>query len=184
MFYKKKCEPINYLTSVLKVLTYAQQSRERSNYEQAALIERMQEYKRQIDRESRWSSNGLHSSPNGDGIQAIGRSSHKMIEAVMQSAAKGKVSPKGLLNYYKTIISCFNVASQVWYIARYKKLAAVCLTCLLLPMKIRDVRFKQFDKVTFQSAPRTWEVTGREGFSFLIAEECCITIASNWANHL
>ncbi|CAN6472443.1 unnamed protein product [Victoria cruziana] len=74
-----------------QVLTYAQQSRERSNYDQAALAERMQEYKRQIDRESRWSSNGAHGSPNGDGIQAIGRSSHKMIEAVMQSAAKGKV---------------------------------------------------------------------------------------------
>ncbi|XLR63325.1 hypothetical protein S83_013997 [Arachis hypogaea] len=74
-----------------QVLTYAQQSRERSNYEQAALNERMQEYKRQIDRESRWASNGSSGSPNGDGIQAIGRSSHKMIEAVMQSAAKGKV---------------------------------------------------------------------------------------------
>lgn len=75
-----------------QVLTYAQQSRERSNYEQAALNERMQEYKRQIDRESRWSSNGSNGSPNGgDGIQAIGRSSHKMIEAVMQSASRGKV---------------------------------------------------------------------------------------------
>ncbi|XP_028076980.1 ADP-ribosylation factor GTPase-activating protein AGD3-like isoform X2 [Camellia sinensis] len=74
-----------------QVLTYAQQSRERSNYEQAALNERMQEYKRQVDRESRWSSDGSNGSPNGDGIQAIGRSSHKMIEAVMQSAAKGKV---------------------------------------------------------------------------------------------
>ncbi|WOK96651.1 ADP-ribosylation factor GTPase-activating protein AGD3-like isoform X1 [Canna indica] len=74
-----------------QVLAYAQQSRERSNYEQAALIERMQEFKRQIDRESRWSANGSHDSPTGDGIQAIGRSSHKMIEAVMQSAAKGKV---------------------------------------------------------------------------------------------
>ncbi|XP_022725761.1 ADP-ribosylation factor GTPase-activating protein AGD3-like isoform X4 [Durio zibethinus] len=74
-----------------QVLTYARQSRERSNYEQAALNERMQEYKRQVDREIRWSSNGSNGSPNGDGIQAIGRSSHKMIEAVMQSAAKGKV---------------------------------------------------------------------------------------------
>ncbi|KAM1418161.1 hypothetical protein ACFXTO_021869 [Malus domestica] len=74
-----------------QVLTYAQQSRERSNYEQAALHERMQDYKRQVDRESRWSSNGSNGSPNGDGIQAIGRSSHKMIDAVMQSAAKGKV---------------------------------------------------------------------------------------------
>ncbi|KAE9611649.1 putative Arf GTPase activating protein [Lupinus albus] len=74
-----------------QVLTYAQQSRERSNYEHAALNERMQEYKRKIDRESRWFSNGSNGSPNGDGIQAIGRSSHKMIEAVMQSAVKGKV---------------------------------------------------------------------------------------------
>lgn len=76
---------------LLQVLTYARQSRERSNYEQAALNEKMQEYKRQIDRESRWSSSGSNGSPNGDGIQAIGRSSHKEIEAVMQSAAKGKV---------------------------------------------------------------------------------------------
>ena len=76
---------------VLQVLTYARQSRERSNYEQAALNERMQEYKRQVDRESRWSSRGSNGSSNGDGIQAIGRSSHKMIEEVMQSAAKGKV---------------------------------------------------------------------------------------------
>ncbi|KAH7653699.1 Arf-GAP with coiled-coil ANK repeat and PH domain-containing protein [Dioscorea alata] len=74
-----------------QVLTYAQQSRERSNCELAALTERMKEFKRQIDQESRLASNGAHSSPNGDGIQAIGRSSHKMIEAVMQSAAKGKV---------------------------------------------------------------------------------------------
>ncbi|KAJ7957486.1 ADP-ribosylation factor GTPase-activating protein AGD3 [Quillaja saponaria] len=74
-----------------QVLTYAQQSRERSNYEQAALSERMQEYKRQVDRESRWLSNSSNGSPNGDGIQTIGRSSHKMIEAVMQSAGKGKV---------------------------------------------------------------------------------------------
>ncbi|XP_019441572.1 PREDICTED: ADP-ribosylation factor GTPase-activating protein AGD3-like isoform X1 [Lupinus angustifolius] len=74
-----------------QVLNYAQQSRERSNYEHAALNERMQEYKRKIDRESRWFSNGSKGSPNGDGIQAIGRSSHKMIEAVMQSSAKGKV---------------------------------------------------------------------------------------------
>lgn len=74
-----------------QVLAYAQQSRERSNHEQESLTERMQEFKRQIDRESRLTSNGLHDSPNGDGIQAVGRSSHKMIEAVMQTATKGKV---------------------------------------------------------------------------------------------
>ncbi|KAL7261427.1 hypothetical protein ACSBR1_006972 [Camellia fascicularis] len=91
-YFKQGYELLNQMEPYInQVLTYAQQSRERSNYEQAALNERMQEYKRQIDRESRRSSNGSNGSPNGDGIQAIGRSSHKMIEAVMQSAAKGKV---------------------------------------------------------------------------------------------
>ena len=92
-----------------QVLTYAQQSRERSNYEQAALNERMQDYKRQIDRESRWSSNGSNGSPNGDGIQAIGRSSHKMIEAVMQSASKGKVA--SCSRQAKSYIFAFNMLS-------------------------------------------------------------------------
>ncbi|GJN38506.1 hypothetical protein PR202_gb27555 [Eleusine coracana subsp. coracana] len=94
----KKGTRADVATAVEDVLSYAQQSRERSNYEQAALVERMQEFKRQIDRESRWSPNGMHDSPNGDGIQAIGRSSHKMIEAVMQSASKGKVMP--VINTY------------------------------------------------------------------------------------
>jgi Arf-GAP/coiled-coil/ANK repeat/PH domain-containing protein len=52
----------------------------------------MHEYKKQIDRESRSSANGLNDSHNVDGIQTIGRSSHKMIEAVMQSSSKGKVT--------------------------------------------------------------------------------------------
>ncbi|KAJ8774434.1 hypothetical protein K2173_016880 [Erythroxylum novogranatense] len=82
-YFKQGYELLHQLEPYInQVLTYAQQSRERSNNEQAALNERMQEYKRQIDRESRWSSNGCNGSPNGDGIQAIGRSSHKMIEAV------------------------------------------------------------------------------------------------------
>uniref|UniRef100_A0ACD6ADG0 Uncharacterized protein n=1 Tax=Avena sativa TaxID=4498 RepID=A0ACD6ADG0_AVESA len=74
-----------------QVLAYSQQSRERANKEQASLVERMHEYKKQIDRESRSSANGLNDSLNVDGIQTIGRSSHKMIEAVMQSSSKGKV---------------------------------------------------------------------------------------------
>ncbi|TKW11443.1 hypothetical protein SEVIR_6G234000v4 [Setaria viridis] len=74
-----------------QVLAYAQQSRERANKEQASLVERMHEYKRQIDRESRSSVNGLNDCYNGDGIPTIGRSSHKMIEAVMQSSTRGKV---------------------------------------------------------------------------------------------
>ncbi|KAL5220138.1 hypothetical protein ABZP36_024851 [Zizania latifolia] len=74
-----------------QVLAYAQQSRERANKEQASLVEKMHEYKKQIDREIRSSGNGLGDAHNGDGIQTIGRSSHKMIEAVMQSTSKGKV---------------------------------------------------------------------------------------------
>jgi hypothetical protein len=101
----------------LQVLAYAQQSRERSNYEQAALIERMQEFKRQIDRESRWSPNGMNDSPNGDGIQAIGRSSHKMIEAVMQSASKGKVTHTGAISrsiHVSKGNSCYTESKQLF----------------------------------------------------------------------
>ncbi|KAF8112646.1 hypothetical protein N665_0063s0128 [Sinapis alba] len=46
-----------------------------------------QEYKRQVDRETR----NLNGSPTGDGMRHNSRSSQKVIEAVMQSAAKGKV---------------------------------------------------------------------------------------------
>ncbi|XP_057846904.2 ADP-ribosylation factor GTPase-activating protein AGD3 isoform X2 [Cryptomeria japonica] len=74
-----------------QVLTYAQQSRERTNYEQSALAERMEEFRKQIELENQRSFNDIDTSPSGDGIQAVGRSSHKMIEAVMQSTMKGKV---------------------------------------------------------------------------------------------
>ncbi|KAK4350121.1 hypothetical protein RND71_029434 [Anisodus tanguticus] len=71
-----------------QVLAYSQKARESSLYEQAALNERMQEYKKKIDQERRRSFNG---SPNGDVTQPFSRSSHKLIEAIMQSAAEGKV---------------------------------------------------------------------------------------------
>lgn len=71
------------------MLTYAQQSRERANYEQAALADRMQEYRQEVERESQRSID--FDSSSGDGIQGVGRSSHKMIEAVMQSTPKGQV---------------------------------------------------------------------------------------------
>ncbi|KAL7139720.1 hypothetical protein ABFS83_09G072500 [Erythranthe nasuta] len=74
-----------------QVLAYAQQARQNSNYEQSSLNERMQEYMRQVDQESRRSFNGPQSSANGDAIQSYPRSSHKLIEAVMHSAAEGKV---------------------------------------------------------------------------------------------
>lgn len=75
------------------MLTYAQQSRERANYEQAALADRMQEYRQEVERESQRSID-FDTSSAGDGIQGVGRSSHKMIEAVMQSTPKGQVNLK------------------------------------------------------------------------------------------
>ncbi|KAM7471571.1 hypothetical protein LguiA_009754 [Lonicera macranthoides] len=74
-----------------QILAYAQQSKEIFNYEQASLNQRMQEYKRQVDQESTRSFNGSHGSSQGDNIQSFPRSSHKAIEAVMQTAAEGKV---------------------------------------------------------------------------------------------
>jgi Arf-GAP/coiled-coil/ANK repeat/PH domain-containing protein len=51
----------------------------------------MQEYRRQMERDNQRSFSGVDPSPGGDGIQAVGRSSHKMIEAVMQSTPRGKI---------------------------------------------------------------------------------------------
>ncbi|KAH0855504.1 hypothetical protein HID58_007947 [Brassica napus] len=70
-----------------QVLAYAHQSKECANYEMASLNEKMQEYQRQVDRETRNSCG----SPTGDGMRHNSRNSQKVIEAVMQSAAKGKV---------------------------------------------------------------------------------------------
>ncbi|CAM6039052.1 unnamed protein product [Sphagnum compactum] len=74
-----------------QVLTYAQQSRERANYEQAALADRMQEYRQQMEQENQRSFSHVDSLAAGDGIQAVGRSSHKLIEAVMQSTPRGQI---------------------------------------------------------------------------------------------
>lgn len=72
-------------------MAYAQQARQNSNHEQSALNERMQEYMRQVDQENRRSFGGPNDSPNGDAILPFPRNSHKLIEAVMHSAAEGKV---------------------------------------------------------------------------------------------
>jgi len=72
----------NALCDVTKhVLTYAQQSRERANYEQ----------------ENQRSFSDVDSLATGHGIQAIGRSSHKLIEAIMQCTPKGKVCSTSFL---------------------------------------------------------------------------------------
>jgi Arf-GAP/coiled-coil/ANK repeat/PH domain-containing protein len=79
------------------VLAYAQQSRERANYEQAALIDRMQEYQQQMEQENQRSFSDVDSLATRHGIQAVGRSSHKLIEVVMQSTPRGKVCSTSFL---------------------------------------------------------------------------------------
>jgi len=73
------------------VLTYAQQSRERTNYEQAALADWMQEYGQQMEQENQRSFSDVDSLATGHGIQAVGRSSHKLIEAVIQKESGGSL---------------------------------------------------------------------------------------------
>ncbi|KAE8705223.1 ADP-ribosylation factor GTPase-activating protein AGD1 [Hibiscus syriacus] len=73
-----------------QVLDYAQKSRECSNYEQESLSERMQEHIRQIE-QGKLSLTGYTSPSVADGMQPYTRGSQKIIEAVMQSAANGKV---------------------------------------------------------------------------------------------
>ncbi|XP_031277255.1 ADP-ribosylation factor GTPase-activating protein AGD1 [Pistacia vera] len=92
-FFKQGYELLHHMEPFInQVLAYAQQSRECSNYEQESLHERMQEYKRQIDRERKNSLNGSSGSPKGDSLtRPFARNSNKVIEAAMQSAAKGKV---------------------------------------------------------------------------------------------
>ncbi|KAM7277272.1 hypothetical protein ACFE04_019138 [Oxalis oulophora] len=87
-FFKQGYELLHQMEPFIhQVLAYAQQSRECSNYEQSSLSERMLEYRRKVDRETR----SLTGSPTGDGVRPFSRSSHKVIEAVMETAAKGKV---------------------------------------------------------------------------------------------
>jgi hypothetical protein len=97
---------------VSQVLAYAQQSRESSNYEQESLSERMRDYKRQIDRQSRQSLNVYHGASNGDGMQPFTRTSHKVIDSVMQSTAQGKVFSDMclLLVFYMLLYSLFCIS--------------------------------------------------------------------------
>ncbi|KAH9770240.1 ADP-ribosylation factor GTPase-activating protein AGD1 [Citrus sinensis] len=91
-FFKQGYELLHQMEPFInQVLAYAQQSRECSDYEQASLHQRMQDYLKQIDRESRQCLNGSLGSPSGDNVKPFPRNSNKLIEAAMQSAVKGKV---------------------------------------------------------------------------------------------
>lgn len=104
VFFKGKMSKFSSVVS--QVLAYAQQSRESSNYEQESLSERMREYKRQIDRQSRQSLNVYHGASKGDGMPPFTRTSHKVIETVMQSAAQGKVFSDMMFIYLSSTCFC------------------------------------------------------------------------------
>ncbi|XP_038999288.1 ADP-ribosylation factor GTPase-activating protein AGD1-like [Hibiscus syriacus] len=90
-FFKQGYELLNRMEPFInQVLDYAQKSRECSNYEQESLSERMQEHIRQIE-QGKLSLTGYTSPSVADGMQPYTRGSQKIIEAVMQSAANGKV---------------------------------------------------------------------------------------------
>ncbi|XP_049365532.1 ADP-ribosylation factor GTPase-activating protein AGD3-like isoform X1 [Solanum verrucosum] len=74
-----------------QVLAFSRRARESSTHEQVVLNEKMQEYKKEVDQESRRSLNSPHNSSTAEITQHSSRSSQKVIEAVMQSAAEGKV---------------------------------------------------------------------------------------------
>ncbi|KAH7864933.1 hypothetical protein Vadar_000126 [Vaccinium darrowii] len=91
-YFKQGYELLHQLEPYINQVTvYAQHAKESSKHEQAALNEKMQEYKRRVDQDNRQYLNGSLGSSNRDSIQPFARSSHREIKAVMQSAAEGKV---------------------------------------------------------------------------------------------
>lgn len=74
------------------MLTYAQQSKELANIEHDKLAKRIQEFRTQAELESLKASSNIEASRHVTGINAVGMSSYKNIEAIMQSSTKGEVS--------------------------------------------------------------------------------------------
>ncbi|XP_031100520.1 ADP-ribosylation factor GTPase-activating protein AGD3-like isoform X2 [Ipomoea triloba] len=93
-YFKQGYELLNQMEPYInQLLAYTQKSRESYMSEQAALMERMEEYQKKVDQDSKRSFGASPDPPNGDAIpiQSFPRSSHKAIEAVMQSTVEGKV---------------------------------------------------------------------------------------------
>ncbi|KAK9066350.1 hypothetical protein SSX86_013673 [Deinandra increscens subsp. villosa] len=89
-FFKQGYELLHQMEPYIsQVLLNAQKSRENHYSEQQALNERIQEYKKHIDFGNKISSNP--SVGNRDLTHQPSRNSQKLVQAVMQSAAEGKV---------------------------------------------------------------------------------------------
>jgi Arf-GAP/coiled-coil/ANK repeat/PH domain-containing protein len=74
-----------------QVLTYAQQSKEMASAEQDKLAKRIQEFRTQAEMDQMRASSNLGASTTDVGINGVGMSSNKNIDALMQSTAKGRV---------------------------------------------------------------------------------------------
>lgn len=91
-YFKQGYELLHQMEPYMKqILDYAEQSKQISNNELTSLNDKMKEYKRNIDQQSRQSVNGSNDSPVVDCPQSFNKSTDKAIEEVMQSSTNGKV---------------------------------------------------------------------------------------------
>ena len=83
---------ITELIFFIKVLTYAQQSKELANAEQNRLEKRIQEFRTQAEMDTLQASSNIEPSTSAGGIHVVGLNLDKNIEAIMQSSTNGEVS--------------------------------------------------------------------------------------------
>ncbi|KAK9668971.1 hypothetical protein RND81_13G099900 [Saponaria officinalis] len=91
-YFKQGYELLHQMEPYIKqVLNYSEESKQSSINELTSLSEKMKQYKRQIDQQSRQSVNGSHNYPVDDCPHPFSKNSDKSIEEVMQTSANGKV---------------------------------------------------------------------------------------------
>lgn len=76
---------------MLKVLTYAQQTKEMASNEHEKLETRIHEFRTQAELANLKPASNTDNSTSGDGIHVVGVHSYKKIEELMQSSSNGEV---------------------------------------------------------------------------------------------
>lgn len=95
----------------MQILDYAEQSKQNSSNELTSLNEKMKEYKRQIDEQSRQSVNGSRDYHGMECAPPFTKSTDKAIEEVMQSSANGKVFSR-LLSQSELMSNATNLSAS------------------------------------------------------------------------
>ncbi|XP_074317149.1 ADP-ribosylation factor GTPase-activating protein AGD1-like isoform X2 [Silene latifolia] len=91
-YFKQGYELLHQMEPYIKqVLTYSEESKQSSINELTSLSEKMKQYKRQIEQQSRQSVNGSRHFPLDDCPQPFSKGTDKSIEEVMQTSVNGKV---------------------------------------------------------------------------------------------